>query len=386
MKWKQNSEIIAFSFAFFYVNVLKYFGYYPISTDCITTMLAFAGAYYYLKKSNIGLLVTGLISFITIPILSAVLFILALFPKTPVENLDTKDQLSYNIYRILRSICIIAVPALTITYALYVKIHNPETTSLFSALTGFRGARNWPSAILAIAIIPLFYYYATTILKVNWRDILLSFCNKKIFIRLILGSITFILLYYWLKSIGGESYFSMIDQFSRMLQYPSTDILIFLQTHFHFLGIFFLLFLLYWNDIVDFVRVKFGIGYFIIMLSLLIFIMEIETRKLICFYPFMLIPLISILNQKQIKLWVVFAIPIISLITSHFWYTFNVPGIEEAFLSRDYHSFLNYPAQRYYQFQGSFQSHSVYFKSIILEIILVFSIYLLNKKGLIYTI
>lgn len=60
----------------------------------------------------------------------------------------------------------------------------------------------------------------------------------------------------------------------------------------------------------------------------------------------------------------------------------NTDGIAEAFATYDINVYLQMPAQRYYMFQGPWQSHQMYMLIIIIEICLlgILQLYLRNKS------
>lgn len=381
LKWDQKSELIAFSFVFFNFPVLKFFGYNPVSCDCTALVLSYMAVYYYLRNNKIAQTFIGLLSLVAWPILSAIIFVLVLFPRNFVENINYSDKRQVWIAHILRLTFITFIPVVSLSFMLIIKYRHPELDLLYFYEIVNRGSLSLIIVLLSLLSVSVFYYFSTKILYVNWIGVFKSILDKHILIPIVLSGILFATIYSLIGKLGGEAGYSSMGQFLIMLKYPATDVFIFWETPFIYLGLFFLLVLFCWQDIVSYVRENFGIGYYLLLILALIFIMDIETRKLESFYPLFLIPLIQCLRKKDIKWNVAFMIPIICLILSFFWFHINVPGIEDAF-NEHYSNYWKFPAQRYYMFHGPWQSHLVYFITITAEIAIIFAIWLLYKKGI----
>ena len=381
LMWDQKSELLAFSFVFFNFPVLKFFGYNPVSCDCTALVLSYIAVYYYLRKNKVAQTFIGLMSLVVWPILSAIIFILVLFPCNSVEDIDNSDKRQMWITRLLRLAFISFIPVVSLSFMLIIKFRHPDLDLLHFYKIINRGSLNLLLVLLSLLSVSVFYYFSTKILYINWIGVFKSILDKHILIPIALSGFLFAIIYSLIGKLGGEAGYSSMGQFLIMLKYPATDIFIFLETHFIYLGLFFLLVLFCWQDIVSYVRTDFGIGYYLLLILALMFIMDIETRKLESFYPLFLIPLIHCLRKKNIKWNVAFMIPIICLILSFFWFHINVPGIEDAF-NEHYSNYWKFPAQRYYMFHGPWQSHIVYFVTITAEIAITFAIWILYKKGL----
>lgn len=380
LRWTQSVELIAFSFVFFNFPVLKLFGYYPILCDCSALLLSYAGIYYYLKKSIVGEIFIGLLGLVTWPILSAILFVLALFPRTEVKMARTNDHVQIKISWIIRLFYIVP-PLLWALYGILLFLRHPGI-DLIHYLCANRGSVSVYFVYLSLLTTSLFYIISTRVLVVDWHYIWVCILNKKVLLKLFLSGCLFYFIYSSIQSMGGEKFFfTLSQQMLILLKYSSSDPLIFLETHFLYLGLFFVILLLCWKSVVMHVCKNYGIGYFFALLIALIFVLEIETRKLESFYPILLIPLMGHLSTIKLKKSVIAIIPFICLILSFFWFQINVPGIAESF-NQPYETYFDFPAQRYFMFFGLGQSHIVYLLSFIVEIILTLSVVLLYKRGI----
>lgn len=385
LKWSQTTEAIAFSFVFFNFPILKYFGYYPISCDPLAYLLSYAAIYYYLTKNNVANMIVGLLALMTWPILTIVIFILMIMPRNEVNKVEKAQKKEYKIVTFLRGAVIFAIPILGILYALAGWFfHRDKGLVMFvHYFCGFRGYFHPIFPIIAWAAFVFFNYVSTRVMVVDWVKIFKNVLTKKTILNGLAFGLLIIVAYLFLNKLGGEAIHSSIKQLVIQWQYPVTDILIFLETHFIYLGLFFVLTILLWNRIAEYVCKNFGVGYYFVIIMSLLFITEIETRKLVSFFPVILIPMMACFQDLSLKKWVVFLIPMFCLLTSFFWFNINTPDIAEAF-NKSYSTYTQFPAQRYYMFFGPWQSHIVYMITAVVEIIVVTVIVRLHKKGLLY--
>lgn len=375
LNWDMKSEILAFSFVFFNFPVLKYFGYYPMMCDCAAYILSYIGIFYFLSNRTKCLIVVIILSIMTWPILSAMLLVLLLLPRGEIK-LECSDKFSRGMAMSFRYL-FVSFPFL---YLLYILIRcDFDFMKALTSYTTLRGVNRYDILIPALLMTSLFYYNATKVLKVNWKRLFTTFSARNMSL-IVLGGAIFVLAYTMLNQLGGEHWFDYKNELRIILHYYPSDILFFLETPFLYLGLFFLFVLFFWRDINKFVCRNFGIGYFLLMLFSLIMILDVETRKLTSFYPLMLVPLICCLNGENIRKYIVFAVPIICLITSFFWFEINTPEIGNSFL-KPVATFAEFPAQRYFMFHGPWQSHSVYWVVITIEAFMFFSFRYLYKKG-----
>ena len=122
-------------------------------------------------------------------------------------------------------------------------------------------------------------------------------------------------------------------------------------------------------------------GAWLIAVLSLIFLSDIETRKIICFYIFLLPLMGTALEKTSLKTYNIILIMILQLVSSAFFYTINTAGITEAFATYDIDTYLQMPSQRYYMFQGPWQSHDIYLQFLWIEAVLLFMLYNIKEKG-----
>ena len=375
LSWDTKTEIIAFSLVFFNFPILKYYGYSPITTDCAALVLSYIAIYYYLSHNFYGEILVGLLALMTWPVLAVISLALLLFPRDSVKPIIKTDLFSVRISLFIRMFFLF-LPFFALIMNLY--LNRLDISKIFISL---RGETEPVVFVMSFLAVLFFYYSSTKIFESNWQKIFeLLLCRKTLF-KIVFGLFGFCFLYRSLTSFGGKSgYNFFLGEFLMMHWFSLTDVFIFLETPFMYLGIFPVLTIMCWKEIVSHVK-DYGVGYFFVIALFLIMIMDIETRKLSAFIPFLLIPLIKCILSRNLKKWVVVTFPMLCLLTSLFWFEINTPDILYAFDQSPY-SYVYFPAQRYFMFFGPWQSHSVYLVTIIIEILLGSLIYVLYKRGM----
>lgn len=377
MKWKKNTEIMAFAFSFFNFHVLKFMGYCPVMTDMPTFTLCWAAAYFFISNKTYLLTFTGIVAMATFPLLSLIVLFLVALPKEGFGN--SNNRFSKIIYKSIKTIYMFWLPVAFILYVWfrYVIRGVENFESAFIA----RHPQNIYMAIAGLVAYIIFYNFATKPFKKDWKSFFELLSKPKTIIKIIISLIIFTFLYKLTTLHGFEGPFSLVNELAQICQFPATDILIFIETPFLYLGGYaFILFILCWPKICN-VGMQWGTGYFIILMLALFFLPDIETRKIMCFFIFTLLPLMQhIDNSRQIRHKFVYLVVLCQLGLSFFWFKITVPGIEEAFDTYSVSTYLQWPSQRYYMFQGPWQSHSVYIITLAVEIIAVMALWLCNKR------
>jgi hypothetical protein len=148
----------------------------------------------------------------------------------------------------------------------------------------------------------------------------------------------------------------------------------FLVSHFVYFGMLIPLAILFFNRLFREVG-KLGMGFTFVFLMALLLALNSESRLVINFVPFLLIPLLKAVRIYSLlakDLWILTGI---NLLLSKAWYNINVPGIAEAFENKDVSVYLQFPAQRYFQHFGPWQSPQMYLlygTLFLLGLVLVF--------------
>ncbi len=380
-KWSPMIETIAFAICFFNVSVLKIFGYNTLLTDCPAYLLSYMAIYYFLTNNKIMEVMVGIMAMVTWPILALVIWIMAFFPRDGVQQLNENDKPSIVLSFLVRAAYCLWLPLLFIVVSVAMTYVHPERP--FLEWFNHRHPFNYSHACICIFATAVLFFFASKSFNLNWKGIFSTIFQKRNLFIIIGSFVGFVCLYMASKYYGGENSFSASGQIVALQEYPASDFLVVLETHFLYLGLFFLMIVLLWKEYVKEVCKKYGIGLLLVSMLGLIFVTEIETRKLISFYPVFMIPLMGVIEKKNFKNWVPFAFVLTSLVLSFFWWRINVPGIEESFIAR-IDNYRAFPAQRYFMFMGPWQCRMVYMITLTAEVIMGASIVYLHKKKLLY--
>lgn len=368
--WRKNGESLAFAFCFFNYHVLKFMGYCPVMTDMPTFFLCWLIAYAFFFSKKWLMAICGIIAMIVFPLLSLVAFILLMF-RTKIgtyqaNKIDERCNLFISIFFVLW------LPAAFSLYVIYrVSVKHVST---FQEIFIARPSYGILLTVLALVFYVLFYSIAVKYLKVNWHVILRDYLMKSEFLHLIVGLAIFFILYELPTTYGFRGPFSLVNELAQICQFPATDILIFIETHFLYLGIGFAFMIVFWKEACHEVK-SLNLGYYLLLLLSLFFLSDIETRKVICFYLLLLIPLMNVIDKLKISGNMVCFVVFWQLVTSFFWLPVNVSGITHDFETYQVGVYMGWPSQRYYMFQGPWQSHEVYWVTFAVEIIVIIYLY-----------
>lgn len=380
LKWQKHVEILAFTFSFYNFHVLKFMGYCPVMTDMPTFAICWASACCFIENRTRLLTFLATISMFIFPLLSFIIFLLIIMPRQEIKEGMNKFSSAMNI--IMKTILVAWLPLAFILYIVFrYKIRGVNSINdVFIA----RYPENIYIAMAGTAAYIAFYYFAAKPLEYNWKEVFNVLIRLNRLKRTIMATVLFVVLYHIPQLYGFKGPFSLVNELAQICQFPATDILIFIETHFLYLGVYFIFIMLYWRDICLYAN-KLGTGYFILMIMALFFLPDIETRKTICFFVFIIIPLMNgINNRNETRKGFVCIIVALQLAISFFWLNINTVGTEESFYTYSVDTYMQWPAQRYYMFQGPWQSHQVYRYTLLAEAILTLSLWLYtNNKRII---
>lgn len=383
-RWRAHTEVIAFSLMFFNVGVAKLFGYEPITTDALALLLSLMAAYYFFAGKTWLLCLTGFVALMAWPVLAVVVWLLVALPRDGVGcyGADVRmPRLDGWLNGLVRGFLVLWIPVAFALFVVYKFRVHPELT--FPELFVLRPAHGLGLVLASMLSVCVFYGMATAGMRVAWTEVLRRVLQRRQLVRMAVCSVVFVVGYEATQYFGGPAIFSAAQQLTQMVHPPVTDILVFLETPFAYQGIFILLILFLWSDIRREVY-GYGIGYFAVMLLGMLFLMDIETRKLVMLYPFFLVPLMACIDRMRLRAWVPAACVVVCLLLSCCWYTINIPTLGAALAADDMEVFLQYPAQRYFIFQGPWQSRGSYFLVGTVELLTAAAFVWCHRRGLFY--
>ena len=408
MRWQGATETIGFACLFFNFHVLKYMGYYPLLTDMMALMLSCMAAFYAFRRQRsegfgdtLRLIAVGVVSLMVWPVLSMVVLGVVALPglrgdgRCDTATNWTLGSLSRSFeaergpaawerrwWLCCRWAMVLWSPLFFVAYVFF-RVHY-RGVDTFRGLFVMRPAVNIVVLLLAAAVWMMFVWRAMKPLTIDWKPVFSSLFKKRNVARMLTSCLVFVLLYKAVEVFGGPSEFSFYYQLVQMSQFPLTDILIFIETHALYLGLFFVLIVLCWKDICRQTIVRYGLPFYVLLLMTLFFVADIETRKLTAFFPFLLVLLMGVIDEKRFCRWVPCAFVAVQLMVSFCWWPINVDGIAEAFQTYEVDVYMEFPAQRYFMFQGPWQSHEVYLCCLAVELLLMGVIVLFHRKRIWY--
>lgn len=381
--WKKKTEIIMFSFLFFNFHVLKFMGYCPIMTDMPAFTLCVALVYYSISKNKAAIVVTGLISVVVFPILSLMAFLMICLPDKPLKDFDNKEytgegnKLNRILNAVMRCIMTIWLPVAFVAYIffrLYIRGVG-DYKSIFIV--------RYPESILisatAMLAYVIFYWFATKPLQVDFSAMLKPFKERRRLLTSLIAIAVFAIIYTLPTAYCYKGKFSLVNEFAQICQFPATDILIFLETPFLYLGLGFIFLMIKWKSVCREVMAR-GTGAYAILILAVVFLADIETRKTIYFYIFLLPMLATTIEKWNMSKAQTVSLVAIQLFLSFFWFRINVAGIKEAFATYDNEVYMQMPAQRYYMFQGPWQSHEMYLTFMFIGLFFYFTLRYMHGK------
>lgn len=365
-------ETMAFAFAFFNFHVLKFMGYCPVMTDMPTFFLLWLSAYSFLSGRRWLLVVSGVLGMVVFPLLSLVCLILAFARGKVFYDTGNTASAGCRINRLINTaMCASYSLWLPVAFAMYIFFRlTVRHAGNFHEVFITRAPINVFLAVVAMAAYIVFYWRASRCLQVNWTKTFCKSFDRRAVMRGVLAAAAFVALYKLPTLYGFAGPFNLPNELAQICQFPATDTLIFIETHFLYLGLGFAAMIVCWHDVCRIAK-DWGVGYYLTAMMSLFFMADIETRKVVCFYIFMLLPLLSALNSRAVGMRVAVSVSAVQALMSFFWLKINVEGIAAAFGSHSVDVYMHWPSQRYYMFQGPWQSHEVYAVVLCVEVVVL---------------
>lgn len=378
-QWKIVTEVLGFSFLFFSYPVLKMVGYYPMLSDMFGMTIGIMLCYYFLTEKKRAMIVTGFVGAFIWPTTPVIAFALAFFPRKslPVAN---SEKRSNKLLLLLVHVFIALFPFLILAGTV-LQYHG-------HIMSAFRGVcpLTIPSAkwiiLIACACSCTYYYYIVSSFKVSLIDTLNdNFTGKTVWQNYGLFLLCMIITSGLSKFLANSNPGALTTtQTLQCIALTSmTDPLVFLENHFIYYGIGFLMLLLVWKNVADEVT-NLGLGYLFAVAIWVLFSIRPEARVSIMYYVFPLMALLMYLDTINIRSYAVGVAALFSLIWSRFWYHINVPGIELHMVDENYDNFVDFPSQRYFMSQGHWQSHEMYVVWMAITFVIGLLLYLGIRK------
>lgn len=351
LKFSQSIMALGFSLLFLNFFILKFSFYYPILMDVFGFTSGIIIFYFYLTKKLIFFYIT---LFITMFLFPTTIIIAVCYLASSLIKFVNKGGLQIISKINLYAICISLFAFIFIIFLAYYNLIKTNFSSI---------PENIQFSIfllpLSIVTFSVFIYFLVKNLLPIFDGIALNLKKSNI-IKAIVS--LFIIISYLLISNFLSSNFKGsnpldLSKFlnNLLIQYLSFP-LKFLVSHFIYFGIFIIIFI-HFRRILFLTIKTFDPLLKMIFTVTILLMLGTESRQLLQLYPFLILILLMSLKECKFSRKFIFVIFAFQLVASRFWYSINNSG---GFLG-DLNSPLllqNYPAQRYFQFQGPWISTS----------------------------
>lgn len=379
-QWKLTTEALGFIFLFYTYPVLKMIGYYPVLSDMFGLTMGIMLCYYFFADKKWALVTLGFLGSFIWPTSPICAFALAFFPRKELPILLSNDN---RIEKTLLNLSFIALACLPFVLLMIKVLRYHETP--MSVCQGYcpltEPSASWMIPISCLCSC-LYYYYMTSKFKVSvFSTIKENFVGKSVWCSYLAFMVCVVISTLACKLLANAEPGELT---AKMTLYviactSMTDPFVFIESHFFFYGIGFLLALVLWRDVAK-VIMRQGIGFMFVVAIWILFSIRPEARVSIMYWIFPLMALLMALDTKSIRSYWIGIAAIISLVMSLFWFKINVPDMEKYFDWENFEHYIDFPAQRYFMNSGHWQSHTMYYVFMSITMLCVTIIYIGIRK------
>ncbi len=363
-KYKESTIMLGFCFLFVNFFILKFSNYYPVLLDVFGFTSGIIIFYYYLVNKKTAFFVSLFLSLFIFP--TTILVLISVIASTLVVFNDKGLNIDKNLnkYRVLLFAAIVFI-ILSFVYLFIYPNYIAKTLTQFEL--------HLVPLTLALLFTLIFYILKPLLLLFDKIIFNTRFYYSPLFFIPVLLLILFNLIstYLSIHYDGPEvlsPYKFITNLFYQSLSFP----LKFLISDFIYYGLFVIIFLFFHKHF--FTHLKQSNSFYkIITVVFILFSVGTETRQFIQLFPFFVFIFLDSIDKYKFNMKFLIAIFVFQLIWSRFWYSINTPeGFLSAFpgprLREQVHYFLEFPAQRYFQFQGPWlsTSNSIFYGCILL--------------------
>ncbi|SEF98743.1 hypothetical protein SAMN05444001_11146 [Parabacteroides chinchillae] len=384
-KYSVKVEIIAFVSLFFNVQTLKFIGYMPFITDYVAVNLAIVLFYYFLTKQDFKMLIVGSIGAFNYPTYLLITLCLYVLPRVSFDISNPIMDMKYKRYMMfVKSFFVYWLIPILVLIVYYTNVYSVGSVGLIHFCDRTYTPLIHEYMLIISCLCTMWYIYRMLKpINFNIRDFFNLFLINIKLKRILTGLLVFLvikLLISFLADPNAIPYYKW-DVFAKNLVQGQARLpFLYIETRLMYWGLIYLLIILNWGRLCK-VLGNYGFGYIALTFLMMIFSVDVESRRSFNLLPFILFPLCEIFNNTQFRKTEIVAYVFISLLFSMFWFNINVPGINNAFENWET-EVLNFPAQRYFMFGGTLQSTEVYLGVSAILIIIFFVFWIGYKRGL----
>lgn len=343
LKLTIQTKLFGYVLLFFSFPILKITWYEPWVTDLFAFVLGIGMVNFYIQKKRTLLFILSLIGGFVWPTLWLTGLILFFFPRK--TSLQKASERHFGPAEVLLGI--LAINIFSLAYLAYSSRVDKDVYE-------------WLRNSVSLLAVMLYFFYAKKWSRWSLRENLQRFLREMELKNLMFFLISITVFYIGIQVMASgipthTSGAFILQLLIRPLQYPFN----FLVNHYLYFGLVIPLAICYGKSLFKEVS-ELGMAFTTVFVLFLIFALNSEARMIINYIPFLLLPLLLVLNKIQFSDKFVYLCTVVNLILSKFWYTINVSGIAEAFETYDTEVYLNFPAQRYFQHFGPWQHPTLY--------------------------
>ncbi len=359
-KLKPMIKILGFLAVFGSFALLKQPFYLPIQMDYTAFLFGVLFLYFYWKKNFPIIFLLGIIGFFSFPTLFVMASLLLISSKKPITDSLTPNFQKFNTY--LHIILLVILVALAVFFLSQNYTPSAGTTPI-----------NWWLAPFSLLF---FCFYVWAILKkMGHIEILISLFYKYNFLKIIILGFVYFLLqqFIWYFSNGKIGVLSSTDFLKNIMHQSLANPFAFLVSHCFYFSPLLLLIFAFPNRFALIIR-HLGTGYYLTIFFFLLLMIGSESRQFINFFPFLIFPILLIINELEFSQKVFYALFAFIFLYSKIWYPINqVPFNGE--------KYLEFPWQHYFMHFGAWMSNEVYYvKMVILCLTAALFYFLVLKK------
>lgn len=352
MKLSASTEIVGFSAFFLNFPILKSMAYEPFQTDIYAFVLAMAMFCCFREQKRALLLFISFLGALTWPFMFLCGLILAFFPK---KEFLMSSEASASLSK-LKILSCFAIPVLYVSLLYFCSVKDKDIQFYYDKTI------IWGFVIAALLTAPVYTYFLLKPIKFSFKAVLKDFIAAAKPINILCLLFIYLGFNMILRFLSNDIEMSSVPfMFIRHIIVASAQApFAALVCHFMYFGLIVIFLCLYWKESVE-KYAKYGYSFCIVIAIAFIMSFDVESRHLTALFPFMVFPLLEILNEKfNMRYAIVFLL--ISLVISRFYFPINVDGIAEAFanLYENHTSYENFPAQRYFMSFGPWMSYKMY--------------------------
>ena len=343
LRLKPKVETLGFILLFLTFPVLKGTWYAPFTTDLFALVLGLGQVGYFIRDEKYKLFLVSLLGGFVWPTLWLTGLLLIFLPD---DALIQKNRpMTFRSWHLVPAAMIMGL-----FIYLFLNFGIREEKALGEL------ARN----ILSLAAVLVIAFAAIRgsrlDLTANW-NLLQKRLKSNAMVGLFLSLGLFYLAIY-LMAVG-ESEFNLREFVPMLLLRPLVWPFNFLVNHFLYFGLLIPAAIVFYQRTFKQVSTL-GMGYATVFFLMLLLALNTESRMSINYLPFLLVPFLKGIKRYDLVQKDIYIILAGNLLLSKFWYSINVPGILEAFESPDTATYMQFPAQRYFQHFGPWQNPYMY--------------------------